>query len=178
MTARGHRTPRQPRAAVQPGPEQGWFASNRAAIVRHAVINFFMVIIILPLIWVLLMSVKSRPDAMQGNFWPNEFDFTRYAYVFEKIDTLPINLFNSIYVTTATVFITTFCAVLAGYALVHMRPKGGGAVIVTLLLSLYFPVRVVSIISIYEIQNWPRPDQRHQRPDPALRHAQPRDQRS
>ena len=136
------------------GPEQGWFARNRAAIVRHAVINFFMVIIILPLIWVLLMSVKSRPDAMQGNFWPNEFDFTRYHYVFEKINTFPINLFNSIYVTTATVFITTFCAVLAGYALVHMRPKGGGAVIVTLLLSLYFPVRVVSIISIYEIQNW------------------------
>lgn len=136
------------------GPEQGWFSRNRAAIVRHAVINFFMVIIILPLIWVLLMSVKSRPDAMQGNFWPNEFDFTRYHYVFEKINTFPINLFNSIYVTTATVFITTICAVLAGYALVHMRPKGGAAVIVTLLLSLYFPVRVVSIISIYEIQNF------------------------
>ncbi len=140
--------------SMMSGPEQGWFAKNRAAIVRHAVINFFMVIIILPLIWVLLMSVKSRPDAMQGNFWPNEFDFTRYHYVFEKINTFPINLFNSIYVTTATVFITTACAVLAGYALVHMRPKGGGVVIVALLLSLYFPVRVVSIISIYEIQNW------------------------
>jgi ABC-type glycerol-3-phosphate transport system permease component len=131
----------------------GWFTRNRAAIVRHAVINFFMLIIILPLIWILLMSVKSRPDAMQGNFWPKKFDFTRYNYVFEKIDTFPINLWNSIYVTTGTVFITAICAVLAGYALVHLRPRGGGMIVVLLLVSLYLPVRVVSIISVYEIQN-------------------------
>ncbi|MCR4282245.1 MAG: carbohydrate ABC transporter permease [Bauldia sp.] len=133
---------------------QGWFNRNRSTIVRHAVINFFMVIIVLPLVWVLLMSVKSRPDAMQGNFWPKKFDFTRYNYVFEKIDTLPINLFNSIYVTAGTVLLTTICAVLAGYALVHLRPRGGGFVVAALLVSLYFPVRVVSIISIYEIQNF------------------------
>jgi ABC-type glycerol-3-phosphate transport system permease component len=147
------REPQVFRPAAATSPDPGWFSRNRPAIVRHAVINFFMVIIILPLVWVLLLSVKSRPDAMQGNFWPKKFDFTRYAYVFEKIDTFPINLWNSIYVTTGTVFITATVAVLAGYALVHLRPRGGGIVIVALLLSLYFPVRVVSIISIYEIQN-------------------------
>lgn len=133
--------------------DPGWYGRNRSAIIRHVVINLFMVIIILPLLWVLLMSVKSRPDAMQGNLWPKNFDFSLYSYVFQKIDTLPINLFNSIYVTTGTVFITTICAVLAGYALVHLKPWGGAFIVVTLLLSLYFPTRVVSIISIYEIQN-------------------------
>ena len=142
-----------PRVAVTSAPTPGWFNENRSVIIRHVVINFFMVIIILPLIWVLLMSVKSRPDAMQGRFWPTKFDFTRYSYVFEKIDTLPINLFNSIYVTFGTVLITTICAVMAGYALVHLRPKGGGFLVAVLLVSLYFPVRVVSIISVYEIQN-------------------------
>jgi ABC-type glycerol-3-phosphate transport system permease component len=91
---------------------------------------------------------------MSGDFWPRKFDFTHYGYVFRKIDTLPINLFNSIYVTAGTVLLTTACAVLAGYALVHMRPKGGGIVVATLLVSLYFPVRVVSIISVYEIQDY------------------------
>ena len=133
---------------------EGWFRRNRSAVVRHVVINIFMLIIILPLLWVLLMSVKSRPDAMRADFWPRKFDFTHYAYVFEKIDTLPINLFNSIYVTTATVFLTTTFAVLAGYSLVHLRPRGGGLVIAILLVSLYFPIRVVSIISIYEIQSF------------------------
>src|SRR5215467_11810263 len=135
-------------------PQQSWFNRNRSAIVRHGVINFFMVIILLPLAWVLVMSVKSLPDAMRGDFWPRTFDFTHYSYVFERIDTLPKNLFNSIYVTAGTVLITTVCAVLAGYALVHLRPRGAGVVVTVLLVSLYFPVRVVSIISIYETQHW------------------------
>ena len=135
-------------------PADGWFKRNRSAIVRHGVINFFMVIIKLPLAWVLMMSVKSLPDAMRGNFWPRKFDFTRYSYVFERIDTLPVNLFNSIYVTAGTVLLTTVCAVLAGYALVHLRPRGSGIIVAALLASLYFPTRVVSIISIYEIQNY------------------------
>jgi ABC-type glycerol-3-phosphate transport system permease component len=136
------------------GRQRNWFNQNRAAIVRHTVINFFMVIILLPLAWVFMMSIKSRPDSMRGEFWPRKFDFTHYSYVFEKIDTLPVNLLNSIYVTTGTVFLTTFCAVLAGYALVHLRPRGAGVIVAMLLISLYFPTRVVSIISIYEIQDY------------------------
>ena len=133
---------------------RNWFARNRSAIIRHGVINFFMVIILAPLSWVLMMSVKSRPDAMRGDFWPRKFDFTNYAYVFQKIETLPVNMFNSIYVTAGTVILTTLCAVLAGYALVHLRPRGAGLVVAALLVSLYFPTRVVSIISIYEIQHY------------------------
>ena len=123
------------------------------SVLGHVIINVFNLIILLPLVWVLLMSVKSLPDAMRGNLWPNRFDFTHYAFVFHRIATLPINLFNSAYVTMATVLITTFCAVLAGYALVHVRPRGSSFVVAVLLVSLYFPVRVVSIISIYETQH-------------------------
>jgi ABC-type glycerol-3-phosphate transport system permease component len=124
------------------------------AILRHLIINFFNLIILLPLAWVLIMSVKSLPDAMRGDFWPRKFDFTHYTFVFQRIDTLPMNLFNSIYVTALTVLITCVCAVLAGYALVHIRPRGVGAVVVIFLVSLYFPVRVVSLISIYETQHF------------------------
>jgi ABC-type glycerol-3-phosphate transport system permease component len=149
-----HRRTAPSRPTVKPRPTPGWFNRNRSAIVRHAVINFFMLIILLPLAWVLMMSIKSLPDSMRGDFWPRRFDFTHYSYVFERIATLPVNLFNSIYVTAGTVLITTVCAVLAGYALVHLRPRGSGLVVAGLLVSLYFPVRVVSIISIYETQNW------------------------
>lgn len=135
-------------------PRQKWFPRNRSAIIRHGVISVFMLIILLPLAWVLLLSIKSMPDSMRGQLWPRKFDYSHYGYVFDKIDTLPNNLFNSIYVTGATVLITTVCAVLAGYALVHLRPRGRGVVVTVLLLSLYFPTRVVTIISIYEIQDF------------------------
>jgi ABC-type glycerol-3-phosphate transport system permease component len=131
-----------------------WLRRHRAAIIRHAVINFFLLTILLPLFWVLLLSIKSLPDSMTGQLWPRKFDFSHYSYVFQKIETLPINLLNSIYVTTATVVITVFCAVLAGYALVHLKPRGGAFIVVLLIASLYFPTRVVSIITIYQIQDF------------------------
>jgi ABC-type glycerol-3-phosphate transport system permease component len=99
-----------------------------------------------------LLSIKSIPDAYTGELWPKKFDFTHYAYVVQKIQTLPTNLFNSIYVTLATVAFTCFCAILAGYALVHLRVPGQQIVTLLLVASLYFPVRVVSLISIYSIQ--------------------------
>ena len=123
-------------------------------IIRHTLIVFFMLTILLPLAWVLLLSIKSMPDSMRGNLWPRKFDFNHYAYVFEKIDTLPQNLFNSIYITSATVLLTSICAVLAGYAIVHLRPKGSLFLVTVVVLSLYFPTRVVSIISVYEIQDY------------------------
>jgi ABC-type glycerol-3-phosphate transport system permease component len=97
-------------------------------------------------------EVAARRDARR--FLAAHFDFTHYSFVFQHIATLPVNLFNSIYVTAGTVLITTTCAVLAGYALVHIKPRGVGLVVTALLVSLYFPVRVVSIISIYETQHW------------------------
>ena len=115
---------RRQRRGRGPGA-QPWLVRHRSAIIRHVVINFFLLTILLPLFWVLLLSIKSLPNSMSGQLWPRKFDFTHYAYVFDKIDTLPVNLFNSIYVTAATVAITVFCAVLAGYALVHLKPRGG-----------------------------------------------------
>src|SRR5574341_941155 len=83
-------------------------------ILMHAIIIFFCLIIVLPLLWVFLMSIKSIPDAYTGNLWPEHFDFSHYGYVFEHIPTIWWNFGNSIIVTTATVIITSFCAVLAG----------------------------------------------------------------
>ena len=102
-----------------------------------------------PLQWGIIAPPFSR-----GQLWPRKFDYSHYSYVFNKIETLPNNLFNSIYVTGATVLITTFCAVLAGYALVHLKPFGRAFIFTILLASLYFPTRVVAIISIYELQDF------------------------
>jgi ABC-type glycerol-3-phosphate transport system permease component len=125
---------------------------NYGPILKHGVILFFMVIILLPLLWVLLLSVKSLPDSYSANFWPSEFDFSHYGFVLSKIQTLPRNMFNSVFVTLTTVAITTVCAILGGYALVHVRLPGRAALLWLLVASLFFPTRLLSLISIYEIQ--------------------------
>jgi ABC-type glycerol-3-phosphate transport system permease component len=122
-------------------------------ILLHATIIFFCLIVVLPVAWVILMSIKSIPDAYTGELWPRQFDFSHYSYVFRKMPNVLQNFSNSIIVTFSTVAITCTIAVLAGYALVHLRLPGKVIVLSLLVGSLFFPTRIVSLIGIWEIQN-------------------------
>jgi ABC-type glycerol-3-phosphate transport system permease component len=121
-------------------------------ILLHATIIFFCLTIVLPIVWVILMSIKTIPDSYTGSIWPREFDFSHYRYVFEKMPNVLTNFRNSILVTFATVVLTSVCAVLAGYALVHLRLPGRVLVVSILVGTLFFPTRLVSLIGIFEIQ--------------------------
>jgi ABC-type glycerol-3-phosphate transport system permease component len=122
-------------------------------ILLHATIIFFCLIVILPVAWVILMSIKSIPDAYTGDLFPKQYDFSHYSYVFQKMPNVLRNFTNSIIVTFSTVAITCTIAVLAGYALVHLRVPGKLLVVSLLVGSLFFPTRIVSLIGIFEIQN-------------------------
>jgi ABC-type glycerol-3-phosphate transport system permease component len=122
-------------------------------IVKHGILLCACAVILFPLFWVLLLSVKSLPDAYTNRIWPHDFDFSSYHRALTAIDTLPQNFRNSIVVTLATMVITTTCAILAGYALVHLRTPGKGLVLAILVASLFVPSRVTGLISIWEIQD-------------------------
>jgi len=119
----------------------------------HAIIIFFCLIVLLPILWVLLLSFKSLRDAYTGKLWPEQFDFTHYAYVFQRMPSVLRNFSNSIIVTLTTVVVTTVIAILAGYALVHTRLPGcGDRGRSASRHTLPFPTRLVSIIGIFQIQ--------------------------
>jgi ABC-type glycerol-3-phosphate transport system permease component len=122
-------------------------------IVLHGILILFCLLVLLPILWVFLLSVKTLPDAYTGSFWPSTFDFTHYGYVFEAIPTLVTNMGNSIIVTASTVILTCVCAVLAGYALVHLVLPGKALLVSVLVGSLFFPSRLISLIAIFEIQS-------------------------
>ncbi len=122
-------------------------------IVRHAILIFFCALVIFPILWVLLLSIKSLPDAYQNHIWPNAFDFSHYGYAWDKIPTLQQNYWNSIFVTTLTVIITTVAATLGGYALVFLRAPGKAIIIALFVASLFFPTRVTAFIGIFQMQN-------------------------
>ena len=82
-------------------------------------------IILLPLAWVVLLSIKSLPDAYQGTSGPSSSTSRHYTFVLKNIPTLPKNMQNSFVVTFGTIICTYDRAVLGGYALVHLRMWGG-----------------------------------------------------
>jgi ABC-type glycerol-3-phosphate transport system permease component len=122
-------------------------------ILKHVILVFTCAIILFPLVWVLLLSVKSLPDAYTNRIWPRDFEFGHYRVALTSIDTLPQNFLNSIIVTVATMLITTTVAVLAGYALVHLRTPGRALVLAIFVASMFVPTRVTGLISIYHIQD-------------------------
>ena len=141
----------RPREAVATAPKRPRLHIN--TILMHGVIIFFCVIIVVPILWVVLRSITSIPDAYTGNLWPTQFDFTHYGYVLEHIPSFLTNFRNSVIVTLTTVILTSICAVLAGYALVHLSLPGRALVVSLLVGTLFFPTRVVALIGIFQIQN-------------------------
>lgn len=139
------------RAARRPAPKRRrvpW-----GGIAKHGILLLACAVILFPLAWVLLLSIKSLPDAYTNRIWPHDFEFGAYSRVLTSIETLPQNLKNSIVVTLATMLITTTVAVLAGYALVHLRTPARALVLAIVVFSLFVPSRVTGLISIWEIQD-------------------------
>lgn len=121
-------------------------------VARHVVLAIFALIILLPLFWVILLSVKSLPDAYQNDIWPKTFDWTHYGFSLTKIPTLPQNYMNSVVVTVGTVIVATILAVLAGYVMVFFNLRGMPIVFAALVASMFFPTRVTAVIAIFETQ--------------------------
>ena len=125
-------------------------------IARHAVLISACLAILLPFAWILLMSFKSVPDSVQRYIWPKHFVspwYVNYESVLRRGDVVMGYLERSLLVTAGSVLLTTTAAVLAGFALVHLRTPGKRVVLGILVASTLFPTRVTSLIGIYQMQD-------------------------
>ena len=125
-------------------------------IVRHAVLLFFVALVLLPLAWIILLSLKSFPDAVHNYIWPKNFIhplFQHYKYSWRQIPTLRTNFLNSVVVTGGTIICATVASVLGGYALVILETPAKKIIASLLVASLFFPTRVTALIGIYQVQD-------------------------
>ena len=114
-----------------------------------------MIIILAPLAWVLIMSIKSRPDSMRGallaaqvRLHPLQLRLRQDRHAADQ----PLQQHLRDRGDGAAHRASARCSPAMRWS--TCKPRGAGIVIAVLLVSLYLPMRVVSIISIYEIQNF------------------------
>lgn len=125
-------------------------------IAQHAVLIAFSLSVLLPIAWVVLLSLKSLPDGAQRYLLPHNWAdplWKHYQWMWEKRPDVRTNFLNSVLVTTLTVFASTITAVLAGYALVHLTTPFRRVIVTALVASMFFPTRVTALIGIYNIQD-------------------------
>jgi ABC-type glycerol-3-phosphate transport system permease component len=124
-------------------------------VVRHVVLLFFVVVVLAPLLWVFLLSLKSFPDAVQRYIWPKNFFsplFGHYSFAWDHVPTLRTNFMNSVMVTAGTIVAATVASVLAGYALVHLHTPAKRIVTALLVASMFFPTRVTALVGLFQVQ--------------------------
>jgi multiple sugar transport system permease protein len=106
-----------------PAPIQEASALKRYAY--YALIVIAVILWLMPLLAVMVTSVRSLEDLNAGNYWgmPKEWKFSNYAEVFQQTP-MARYMLNTVIITLPAVAGAISLATLAGYALAKYRFRG------------------------------------------------------
>jgi multiple sugar transport system permease protein len=102
---------------------------------------------LLPLIAVMMTSVRSAGDINSGNFWgwPRDFDLIKnYTAVFTN-SPMGIFIWNSVKVTIPTIILTLSLSCMAGYALAIYKFKMNLAVFFIFIAGNFVPFQILMV---------------------------------
>jgi ABC-type glycerol-3-phosphate transport system permease component len=97
--------------------------SVRQDLVLDLVTVVALLLMLAPIIWVFLGSIKPEPDIMSGNPWPTRVTFDHYIAIWNKEGFLTA-LRNSVIVGLVVAIVTTLLAAPAAYALSRFDFRG------------------------------------------------------
>ncbi|HEX2528678.1 MAG TPA: carbohydrate ABC transporter permease [Geminicoccus sp.] len=127
--------------------------SRRAwAIATYATVLAFLLFTTLPLIWLVLTSVKPETDIVVAEgvrYWPTSFTFEHYANIWWQSG-FSVLVLNSAKTTAMTILICLVAGSLGAYAFSRFRFPGRRQMLLGLLVVRMFPA-VVKIIPLFII---------------------------
>jgi raffinose/stachyose/melibiose transport system permease protein len=122
--------------------------NNFGGTISIAVLTIYFIIIVYPLIWMILSSLKSTNEIFT-NIWglPKAWLFENYAVAWKS--GVARFFLNSVYVTVATVILTLVCSCLYAYSMVINTFRFKWLLIGLTVLGLLFSP-IVSMIPLYQ----------------------------
>ena len=118
-----------------------------ARFAYNALLPVALVLWLLPLIAVMIFSIKPDADFTQGNFWgvPGSFDLVaNYGRVLFESD-MPRYLLNSFLITIPTVIGTLVLASMTGFALGVYRFKGNLLIFFMFIAGNFVPFQILMV---------------------------------
>ena len=118
--------------------------------VRDIILIIFGIMFLLPLYWMLILSVKDAGQAA-GDPWglPQGLHFENYPAAWERID-IPMLLKNSFIYTAGALVICLTVSVMIAYAITRMRMKHANAMRMYFTMGMLIPVSVL-MIPVYRL---------------------------
>lgn len=103
-----------------------------------------MLLMLAPIIWVFLGSIKPEPDIMSGNLWPTRVTIDHYVAIWNKEGFLRA-LANSLIVGIVVAVVTTLLAAPAAYSLSRFTYRGRDAISLLILGTQTLPAVAVLV---------------------------------
>ncbi len=122
-------------------------AGLRGRVLYHVALPVSLLIWMLPLLAILLTSVRSAQDLAQGNFWgwPHGLRLVgNYTDVFTR-SPMGQYLFNSVRITFPAVALTLVLSTLAGFGLAKYRFRGNTILLAIFIAGNFVPFQVLMI---------------------------------
>ncbi len=115
---------------------------------RIAALSFYMLMVLLPIYWMLVTSLKTRLEIFGSEitYWPKQLSFQNYDSLFRTTNFVTY-IKNSTILATLTGIIVLFFALSGGYALARFRFRGKGTMMIVLLISQMIPATLLLIPS-------------------------------
>ncbi len=124
---------------IQKGPGKGG-----RVLASHAVLSLLALLMILPFVWMVLASFKTRAEVEQINPVPGVWHPENYLRVFEQIPFAKY-YFNSVFVAAWVTTLQCLTSSMAAYAFARIRWVGRDAVFRLYLTTLMIPGVVTMI---------------------------------
>ena len=118
--------------------------------VRDVILIISGVLFMLPLYWMLMLSVKSSQQAA-GEPWalPNELHFENFIDAWNRIE-VPLLLKNSFIYTAGSMVLCLLCCTMVAYALTRMRMKHSRPATLYFTVGMLIPASVL-MIPVYRL---------------------------
>lgn len=119
-----------------------------AAIVRTIVVSFIAVLFVVPLVWMVLSSLKTAPEVFARPFhWlPARVQWQNYATVWMNEEASMLRAFaNTLYIALFSIIGQMFISSLAAYSFAKINFKGKQVVFMLFLSSMMVPSQLTII---------------------------------
>ena len=121
--------------------------SRAAQITYQSLLPLALVMWLLPLIAVMVFSIRPFADFTQGNYWgvPSSFEFvSNYGRVFFDSD-MPRYLWNSVLITVPTVIGAVALSCMTGFALGIYRFRGNLLIFFMFIAGNFVPFQILMV---------------------------------
>ncbi|WNR46044.1 carbohydrate ABC transporter permease [Paenibacillus roseipurpureus] len=122
-------------------------------LLLRTVLTILLIMLVTPVIWVILGSLKSNTDILNYPFGlPTSFSFHNYISAWE-LGHFGKYLYNTAYVTFFGLILVVFVGSAAGYALAQISFKGRDLVFYLFLIGLTLPTQTIIIPLFYQLKS-------------------------